>query len=285
VKAPLVPFHGWLPDAYREAPAEVSAILSGVLSKVAAYGFLRVVVTKADAPGWIETAILVVAIVTLLYGSLVAFRAPDFRGVVAYSSVAQMGLITLGVFAVTDAGLDGAVLQMVAHGLVSAALFLLAGCVEARAGTGSLSALGGMARGRPLLATVLMTTGIIALAVPGSATFAGEFLILRGVLDRGWAYTLLGAVAIVLAAMYMLRLISAVLHRDRGHAVPEGTRDLRVPELGILLPLVGLLLALSVWPAAVSERSFPGDQADESVTTQFDPALFTPGGSPAAEGP
>jgi NADH-quinone oxidoreductase subunit M len=172
--------------------------------------------------------------------------------------MAQMGLITLGLFATNLSGLNGAVLQMVNHGLISATLFLLAGGIERRTSTGELALLGGMARGRPALATVLMTTGVIALAVPGSAAFAGEFAILAGVFDTGWAWAVVGAVAIVLAAMYMLRLISAVLHRSPGSAVSEAALDLRPAELGVLVPLVGILLVLSAWPAAITERSFGG---------------------------
>jgi NADH-quinone oxidoreductase subunit M len=179
--------------------------------------------------------------------------------VIAYSSLAQMGLITLGLFAQNDQGLDGAVLQMVVHGLVSTTLFLLAGAIERRAATGELVLLGGMAKGRPALATTLMTIGIIALAVPGSAAFAGEFLILLGVFDQGWVWAAIGAGAIVLAAMYMLRVISAVLHQDRGPAVTDAALDLRPAELGILVPLIGCVLALSAWPAAISERAFPND--------------------------
>ncbi len=133
VKAPLFPFHGWLPSAYREAPPEVSAVLSGVVSKVAAYGLLRIAIPIFPGPAKdLQWLLLTMAIVTLLYGSLVAFRAPDVRGVIAYSSMAQMGLITLGIFALNDPGLNGSVLQMVNHGLVSATLFLLAGAVERR---------------------------------------------------------------------------------------------------------------------------------------------------------
>src|SRR5204862_73001 len=120
----------------------------------------------------------------LEYGSLLAFRSPDFRGVVAYSSLAQSGLIALGLFAGTDLGFDGAVLQMVAHGLISISLFLVAGAVERRTTTGEFRLLGGMARGRPALVTLLMIVGVISLAVPGSASFAGEFLILAGVFQR-----------------------------------------------------------------------------------------------------
>ena len=257
VKAPLWPFHGWLPDAYRESPAEVAALLSGVISKVAAYGFLRIAIAKFPGPTHdFRVPILVLASIGLVYGSLLAFRAPDVRGVVAYSSLAQMGLITYGLFAANDLGFDGSVLQMVNHGLISTTLFLLAGMVERRAATGELVLLGGMARGRPALATVLMTTGIIALAVPLSSNFAGEFLILAGVFQQGWGWAVVGAVAIVLAAMYMLRLISAVLHEEPGPAVTEAALDLRGAELAIVVPLVTLLLVLSAWPAAISGHSF-----------------------------
>ncbi|MFL6028720.1 MAG: NuoM family protein [Gaiellaceae bacterium] len=270
IKAPLFPLHGWLPDAYRESSPEVAAVLSGVVSKAAAYGFLRIAVTKFPEPAQdFRAPILALAAVGLIYGSLLAFRAPDLRGVIAYSSLAQMGLITMGVFAVNDLGLDGSVLQMVNHGLVSATLFLLAGMVERRALTGELGRLGGMARGRPALATALMTTGVIALAVPLSSAFAGEFLILAGVFQRGWGWAVTGAVAIVLAAMYVLRLISAVLHREVGPAVTDDALDLRPAELGVTVPLIACLLALSVWPAAVSEHSFRGDEPASDVAAQF----------------
>jgi NADH-quinone oxidoreductase subunit M len=270
IKAPLFPLHGWLPDAYRESSPEVSAVLSGIVSKVAVYGFLRIAITKFPGPTHdFRVVILTLAAIGLVYGSLLAFRAPDIRGVVAYSSLAQMGLITFGVFAVNDLGLNGAVLQMVNHGLISATLFLLAGMVERRTTTGELARLGGMARGRPALATMLMTTGIIALAVPLSSAFAGEFLILAGIFQRGWGWAVVGAVAIVLAAMYMLRLISAVLHREIGVAVSDAALDLRPAELGVTVPLVACLLALSAWPAAISGHSFAPNRATQSVAQGF----------------
>jgi NADH-quinone oxidoreductase subunit M len=163
---------------------------------------------------------------------------------------------------------------MVNHGLVSASLFLLAGTVERRATTGQFARLGGFARGRPALATALMATGIIALAVPGSSAFAGEFAILAGVFRVGWGYAVVGAVAIVLAAMYMLRLISAVLHERAGPAVAPEALDLRPGELGVVVPLLACLLALSVWPAAITERSFANDRAGSDVRSQF--AVATP---------
>jgi NADH-quinone oxidoreductase subunit M len=255
VKAPLFPLHGWLPDAYRESSPEVAAVLSGVISKAAIFGFIRICFGKFPGPfDDYRNVILALAVVGLVYGSLLAFRAPDIRGVIAYSSLAQMGLITIGVFAENTAGVSGAVLQSVNHGLISATLFLLAGAIERRTSTGLFSRLGGMARGRPALATMLMATGIIALAVPGSSAFAGEFLILAGVFSSGWGWAVAGATGIVLAAMYMLRLISAVLHERIGPAVPEAALDLRPAELGILVPLVACLLALSAWPASISEH-------------------------------
>ena len=256
VKAPLWPFHGWLPDAYREAPAEVSAVLSGVISKAAAYGLILVIpLFPTVVTDW-RVPVLVLASIGLVYGSLLAFQAPDVRGVIAYSSLAQMNLIVIGLFAVNESGQNGALLQMINHALISAALFLLAGAIERRTATGELGLLGGMARGRPVLATVLITTGVIALAVPGSSAFAAEFLILNGIFPHGWGWAVVGAVAIVLAAMYMLRLISAVLHDDVGSAVPEAALDLRPAEIGIVTPLVVVLLFLSFWPAAITDHVF-----------------------------
>jgi len=263
VKAPLFPLHGWLPDAYRQAPPEVAAVLSGLISKAAVYGLIRIALAKFPEPAQdLLVPILVLAAAGLVYGSLVAFRAPDVRGVVAYSSLGQMSLITMGIFALNGAGLNGAILHSLAHGLVSATLFLLAGTIERRTSTGDFALLGGMARGRPALATLLLTTGVIALAVPGSAVFAGEFLILSGVFDQGWAWAAIGAGAVVLAAMYMLRLISAVLHERPGSAVPDAALDLRPGELAVLVPLVACLLALSAWPASVTDRSFDGGSAE-----------------------
>jgi NADH-quinone oxidoreductase subunit M len=270
IKAPLFPFHGWLPDAYRQAPPEVSAVLSGVIAKAGVYGMLRIAITKFPEPtAYYRTLILALAAAALVYGSLLAFRAPDMRGVIAYSSMAQAGLIALGLFAGNDLGYDGAVLQMVAHGLISVALFLIAGTVERRTTTDQFALLGGMAKGRPALATLLMTVGIIALAVPGSAAFAGEFLVLAGVFQRDWWWAVIGAAAIVLAAMYMLRAISAVLHEARGSTVSDDALDLRPGELALVVPLVALLLALSAWPAGISHHSFAGDAPKQQVAEQF----------------
>ncbi len=273
VKAPLLPFHGWLRTAYTESPPEVAAMLSGVVSKAAVYGLITIVLLHFPQPAvdW-RTVVLVLASAGLIYGSIVAFRQPDIRGVVAYSSLGQMSLIMLGLFAATnnDLGATGAILHSVSHGLVSAAMFLIAALLIQRTGSDRFADLGGMARGRPVLATTVMVTGMLTLAVPGSVNFAGEFLILSGVFNVGWGYGVVGAVAIVLAAMYTLRLISGILHRERGPGVRNETRDFHGGELLFLLPLVAILVVLSVWPAAITERSFPSGPpvASAKVTSQ-----------------
>jgi NADH-quinone oxidoreductase subunit M len=265
IKSPLFPFHGWLAPTYRESPPEVAAVLSGVVAKAGLYGLLRIVIPKFPSPvhDW-RIVLLILASVSLIYGSLLAFRARDFRGVVLYSSMAQSGLIVIGLFANNDLGFDGAVLQIVNHAFISASLFLIAAMVERRCSTGEFRLLGGMARGRPALATVVLTAGVIALAVPLSSAFAGEFLILAGAFQQGWGWAVVGAVGIVLAAMYMLRAISGVLHQDVGPAVPESALDLRLGELAVVVPLLLCLIGLSAWPNLISGHSF-GSHAASAI--------------------
>ncbi len=257
IKSPVWPFHGWLPDAYRQAPPEVAAVLSGLASKAGAYGLLRIVLPTFPEPvAEYRDVLIVLAMIGLLYGSLLAFRQPDSRGVIAYSSIGQMGLITLGIFVLNDRGATGAAFQMVNHALLSAALFLLAGWIAAQTGSDLFVRLGGMARGRPILASVVLVIGLATLAVPGSSTFASEFLILLGAFEyEPWAGAL-ASLAIVLAAMYMLRWVSAVLHDRVGAAVDSGAADDLEPSRGLLpiLPLVLAVLALSFYPFGVTDR-------------------------------
>ncbi len=272
VKSPILPFHGWLRITYTEAPPELSAILSGVVPKAAVFGLVWIVLPHFPGPvDDFRGLVLVLAAATLVYGSLLAFRQPDIRGVVAYSSMAQMGLIMFGIFAVNDLGLDGAILHSVNHGLVSAGFFLLAGIIETRAGTGEFARLGGLAKGRPALASIVLMLGMFTLAVPGSTNFAGEFAILAGVFDRGWGYAAVGAAGMVLAAMYALRLISAILHDRRGSGGAD-TGDLVGGELVLVIPLVAILAVLSAYPALISERSFPLDQPSSFISAQETPS-------------
>lgn len=263
IKAPLLPVHGWLPVAYREAPAEVTAVLSGLVSKAAFFGLLVIVLPLFPhllADGW-ATGIAVAAVASLLYGSFAAFRQPDARGVVAYSSLAQMGLIVLGLSTLVgdggEQGVSGATLQALNHGLVSALLFLLVGIVEHRTGERELARMGGLATGRPRLASIGLVATLIALAVPGATTFAGELLVIAGAFrleTAGPLLATLAALAIVLAAMYALRFVAGIVFVERvGHGDTGVTspRDLHGAELVMLLPLVLVLLALSAWPDAI----------------------------------
>src|ERR1700756_3392855 len=158
---------------------------------------------------------------------------------------------------------------MIVRGLISTSLFLLAGTIERRTTTDRFSLLGGMAKGRPALASVLLAASVISLAVPGSASFAGEFLILAGAFQRHWWWAVIGAGGIVLAAMYMLRLVSAVLHQARGSTVHDEALDLRTGELALIVPLVAALLVLSAFPAGISHHSFAGDAPTDAVLGQF----------------
>jgi NADH-quinone oxidoreductase subunit M len=256
IKSPIWPLHGWVPDAYRSAPPEVAAVLSGVASKAGAYGLLRLVLPIFPQPvadfRWILVA---AAVIGLLYGSLLAFRQPDARGVIAYSSLAQMGLVTLGIFALNDQGATGAAFQMVNHGLLSAALFLLAGWTAHTTGQDAFARLGGLARGRPVLATTVIIVGVAALAVPGSSAFASEFLVLLGAFEAKAVVGVIASLAVVLSAMYMLRWISALLHDREGDAVgASNPPDLKSGALGAIFPLVAAVLALSFYPHAVTRR-------------------------------
>jgi NADH-quinone oxidoreductase subunit M len=261
IKAPLYPAHGWVPQAYRESTPEVAALLSGVVSKAGTYGILRFALPIFPGPAadW-RVVFIVLGLVGLLWCSLVAFRQPDSRGVIAYSSIAQMSFIVLGIFVLNDAGSTGAAFQMVNHGLLSTLLFLVAGFVELRFGSGLFRRIGALAHGRPALATVCITTGVAALAVPGSNLFASEFLVLLGSFQRSWLIGTLAAAGIVLAAMYMLRWISAILHdapldRQLGleAATPGEYRDLRWAAIPVV-PLVVAVLALSISPYLVTHR-------------------------------
>jgi NADH-quinone oxidoreductase subunit M len=256
IKAPLYPFHGWVPDAYRQAPPEVAGLLSGVVSKAGAYGMLRFALPLFPGPAHdLRRWFVVTAVAGLLWCSLVAFRQPDSRGVIAYSSISQMSLIGLGIFVMNDIGATGATFQMVNHGLLSVLLFLLAGVIEVRTGEGLFRRIGGLARGRAGLASMVMFGGIATLAVPGSALFASEFLVLLGAFRDWWLIGTLAYGAIQHAAMYALRWISALLHDPPAEPAPALSRmgDLRW-ETAYLLPLVACVLALSVYPYAVTHR-------------------------------
>jgi NADH-quinone oxidoreductase subunit M len=255
VKAPLFPLHGWVPETYRASPIVTIALLSAVLSKVGVYGFLRIVlpVMPEGSQHWQELFI-VVAVFSILYGSVLAFSQDNVRLVVAYSSIAQMGFIVLGIFALDDKGAQGAVFQMLNHGLVVVGLFLVIGVIAARAaGRESLHELGGMAFRAPVLATLFLILTFATLAMPGSANFVGEILILFGSFEDKLVYGLVASVGVVLAAVYMIRLFQRTMHNRVGPAVDS--REMSRLDLAAVAPLVAVVVALGVYPNFVVQRT------------------------------
>ena len=255
VKAPLFPLHGWVPETYRSSPTVTIALLSGVLSKVGVYGFLRIVlpIMPQGAQHWQELFIIV-AVFSILYGSILAFSQDNVRLVVAYSSIAQLGFIVLGIFAFDEKGAQGAVLQMLNHGLVVVPLFLIIGVIAARAGgSESLSELGGMAFRAPILATLFLIVTFATLAMPGSANFVGELLVLFGSFEDKLVYGLVASVGVVLAAVYMIRVFQRTMHNPPGPAVES--REIDGLHLAAVAPVVAVIVALGVYPNFVVHRT------------------------------
>jgi NADH-quinone oxidoreductase subunit M len=258
VKAPAFPLHGWMPDGYRAAPIEVLIPFSAVLSKVGMYGFLRIVLPiMPDASQHFQELMIGIAVVSILYGSVLAFMQDDARLVVGYSSVAQLGFILLGIFALDleGKGAEGALLQMVNHGLVVAPLFLIIGALATRTRSGSelLSRMGGMATRAPVLAALFLIVSLATLAMPGSANFAGELLILFGTFSTKIAFGLVASAGVVLAAVYMIRLYQRSMHNREGPDVES--RDLTFGELVPIGALVAVIVALGVYPNFIARRS------------------------------
>ncbi len=256
VKMPAFLVHGWMADAYRSCPLPVLALLSGVLSKVAAYGFLRIVLpTFPEATIQYQEILLIIGVVSILYGSVMAFTQTNIRLIVGYSSIAQLGFITIGIFALRPDGADGAVIQMFNHGLVTLPLLFIAALLYERYESNDIREMGGMARRAPVFAVLFVIVAMATLAMPGSANFVGEFYILSGVFDTKVALALIAAVGIALAAYYALRLFQRTMH-DR---LPDGavSRDLSWREAVVVAPLVACIVAIAVYPALILDRGEP----------------------------
>ncbi len=271
VKAPLFPFHSWLPDAYTEAPTPVTVMLAGAMSKTGAYGFIRFCLplfpnAVRDAAPIIET----LAVIGILYCAVQALVQPDFKRLLAYSSISHMGVILLGIFALNAQGLDGAVLQMVNHGITTGALFLIAGIIAERTQTRSIRELGGLATRLPMLAVVFCIAALSSLGLPGLNSFAGEFLALLGAFRSNIAFGVLGTLVVIPAAWYLLRFFQGVMEGPTptltdgvGTARPRTAvaRDLNAGDLAVLVPLLALMVLLGFFPGPLPERIEP------SVTT------------------
>jgi len=261
VKAPAFPLHGWMPDTYRATPIPVLIGLSAVLSKLGVYGFVRIVLPLLpDASVHFQEVMMLIAIVSILYGSALAFSQDEARLVVGYSSIAQLGFIILGIFSLDQKGVDGALFQMVNHALVVAPLFLIIGVLADRTGgRGRLSAMGGLARNAPLLATLLLIVSFATLAMPGSGNFVGELMILFGTFNTKFVYGIVATGGVVLASVYMIRFFQRAMHGREGAGVHS--RDILPvgPDFVTIVPLVAVIVALGVCPQIVlSKLDEPG---------------------------
>ena len=255
VKMPAFPLHGWMPDGYRAMPIEVLMVFSGVLSKVGAYGFLAIALPlfPRAAVHW-QTLMLLIALASILYGSVMAFTQTDVRLIAGFSSVAQLGFITLGIFALNPQGAQGALLQMVNHGLVVAPLFFIIALLAQRAGgSEDIRDLGGLAFRAPVLATLFLIVAFATLAMPASANFVGEFLILLGVFKAKLAIAVIAFSGVVMASVYALRLFIRAMH----NRVREGvdSREIALLDSAVLVPLVAVILFFAVYPQLALQRS------------------------------
>jgi NADH-quinone oxidoreductase subunit M len=256
IKVPFLPFHSWLPDAYSEAPAPVTAMLAGAMSKTGAYGFLRFCIPLfPQAFHQFSTLLSVLAVIGILYCALLALVQTDMKRLLGYSSISHLGVVMLGMFALNVQGVEGSVLQMVNHGITTAALFLIVGLIESRTGTRKLNEFGGLALKVPVLAVVLLIACLSSLGLPGLNSFAGEFLALLGLFQHSIVFGILATAVVVPAAWYLIQLFIGVME---GPAVSEGPvatllrkgqlKDIQISEFVVLLPLLCLIFLIGFSP-------------------------------------
>jgi NADH-quinone oxidoreductase subunit M len=274
VKMPAFLLHGWMPDAYRAAPLPALAVFSGVLAKVGAYGFLRIVLPLFPiATVEFQEVILVIALASILYGSVMAFTQTNVRLIAGYSSVAQLGFITAGIFALRPDGADGAILQMVNHGLVVAPIFIIVAILIERTGTEDIRQMGGMALRAPVLAALFLIVTLGTLAMPGSANFIGEFYILNALFQAKIVFAFIAISGVAMSAYYALRLYQRTMHNRK----PDGiaSREIGLRDGLVLAPLVLCILGLALYPQLILHRTAP--------TVQQTVARVTGGPAPEAQ--
>jgi len=254
VKVPMWPVHTWLPDAHVEAPTAGSVILAGVLLKMGAYGFLRFSVPMLPyATDFFTPLIYTLSIIAIIYTSLVALAQEDMKKLIAYSSVAHMGFVTLGIFSLTFQGVQGAVVQMISHGVVSGALFLCVGVIYDRIHTREISRYGGLVERMPKYAIVFMVFMLASVGMPGTSGFVGEFLILVGVFQDNTWVAALATTGIILGAAYMLYLYRRVVFGKLEKEDLKSILDLNPREIAIFVPLIIVTLWMGIWPAPFLE--------------------------------
>ncbi len=249
IKIPLFPFHTWLPDAHVEAPTAGSVILAGVLLKMGAYGFVRFCLPLFPAASLqFRPLISILALIGIIYGALVALSQRDVKSLVAYSSVAHLGLVVLGIFALNAQGVMGSILQMINHGLSTGALFLLVGMLYERRHTRLIADFGGLWKQIPLFGVFLLIVTLSSIGLPGLNGFVGEFIILVGVFRVNVTYAVMAAMGIVLSAWYMLHMFRQVMHGPLDKPANRGLKDLSAREVIILVPVVILFFLIGIFP-------------------------------------
>ncbi len=260
VKVPMFPLHTWLPDAHVEAPTAGSVILAGIMLKMGTFGFLRFALPLFPGAAMNPTVrmiILILAVIGIIYGALVAMVQPDFKKLVAYSSVSHLGFVMLGIFALTLQSVQGALMVMINHGISTGALFLLVGMIYERRHTRLIEAYGGIARVVPLFAAILTFVSLSSIGLPGTNGFVGEFLVLLGSFQTYPVLAIIAATGVIFAAAYLLWAIQRILFNSLDKPDNIHIPDLNKRELGLLIPLLVVIVWLGVYPAPVLRRMEP----------------------------
>ena len=271
VKMPMWPVHTWLPDAHVEAPTAGSVILAGILLKMGGYGFIRFSLPMfPEASAYFTPLVFALSIIAIIYTSLVALVQEDMKKLIAYSSVAHMGFVTMGLFSMTSQGVQGAVFQMISHGLVSGALFLCVGVVYDRMHTRDISAYGGLAARMPLYATVFMIFTLANVGLPGTSGFIGEFLTLLGAFRVNSWVAFLATTGIILSVAYALYLYRRIIFGVLDKPSLASILDLSWREAALFAPLVALTIFYGIYPAAVLDSSAA---AINALIKNYDTAL------------
>ncbi|MGW6281030.1 NADH-quinone oxidoreductase subunit M [Kribbella sp. NPDC055071] len=251
VKAPMVPFHTWLPDAAGEATPGTSVLLVGILDKIGTFGMIRFCLGLfPEASKWATPVVLILALISVLYGALVAIGQTDIKRLIAYTSISHFGFIVMGIFALTSQGLTGSTLYMFNHGLSTAALFLVAGYLISRRGSARIADYGGVEKVAPVLAGTFLFAGLSSLALPGLSPFISEFMVLAGTFSRHKTIAVIGVVGIVLAALYILLMYQRTMTGPVRAGV-EKLKDLNVREVLAIAPLIVLIVGLGIFPKPI----------------------------------
>ena len=263
IKVPMFPFHTWLPDAHVEAPTAGSVLLAGILLKMGTYGFLRFALPFFPGVALhptVQAAIVALALIGILYGGLVAMVQPDFKKLIAYSSVAHLGFVMLGIWALTVQSVQGALLVMINHGISTGALFFLVGMLYERRHSRLIEAYGGIARVVPMLAAVLTVVSLSSIGLPGTNGFVGEFLVLLGAFKTYPAAAGIAAIGVIVAAMYLLPALQRVIYNPLDKKENEKLLDLTPRELAVLIPLLAGILWIGLYPKPFLQRMEPSAQ-------------------------